>query len=238
VKNLHVNSLREAVSRQRNRTLFGVVVTVALVVVVVQQSWSGAPVTASSLLEFLITGVALGSIYGVAAQGLVVTYATSGVFNFAQGAMGMFMTYVFWQLRDAGLPTAVAFIVTVLILAPLLGIAVERVLMRRLADAALVSQLVVTIGLMLALMGLAAAIWNPNTSRTVATFFGSNGFHLGGTFLPWYRVITILTGVGIGIGLRFLLYHTRVGVSMRAVVDNRELTVLNGGRPAVASMIA
>jgi len=152
--------------------------------------------------------------------------------------MGMFMAYVFWQLSEAGIQTALALVLTVCVLAPLLGIFVERVLIRRLVDASLVSQLVVTIGLMLALTGLATAIWNPNTSRTIATFFGISGFHLGATLLPWYRVITIVAGVGIGIGLRFLLYHTRAGVAMRAVVDNRDLAVLNGGRPAMASMTA
>ncbi len=234
-----MSNVREAFSRQHTRTLVGLTLMVALVVVVVQQSWSGAPVTASTLLEFVLTGVALGSIYAVAAQGLVLTYATSGVFNFAQGAMGMFMTFVYWQLKvDFGLPTGLAMGLTVLVLAPLLGMAVERVLMRRLVDAPLVSQLVVTIGLMLGLMGLAASIWNPNTSHVISTFFGTDGFHIGQTFMPWYRVITIGAGVAIGIGLRFLLYHTRVGVSMRAVVDNRELVILNGGRPARASMIA
>jgi ABC-type branched-subunit amino acid transport system ATPase component/branched-subunit amino acid ABC-type transport system permease component len=213
--------------------------TVALVVAVIQQSWAGAPITTSGVVAFLVGGIALGSTYGVAAQGLVVTYATSGVFNFAQGAIGMFMAYVYWELKvDIALPTIVAVGLTVLVGAPLVGIIIERVLMRRLADAPLVSQLVVTIGLMLALMGLAASIWNPNTSRVIPPFFGDNGIHLGPTFMPYYRIITILTGLAIGIGLRFLLYHTRLGITMRAVVDNRDLTVLNGARPAAATMTA
>ena len=234
-----MKSLREAVGRKRTRTVGAAVLTAALVAVVIQQSWSGSPVTTSSVVEFLITGVALGSIYGVAAQGLVVTYATSGVFNFAQGAIGMFMAFVYWELKvDLGLPTLLAIALTIFVLAPLFGILVERILMRRLTDAPLVAQLVVTIGLMLALMGLAASIWDPNVSRTIPSFFGTSGFHIGQTFLPWYRVITIATGIAVGVGLRFLLHHTRLGVSMRAVVDSRELTVLNGARPARASMTA
>src|SRR3984957_12566337 len=236
-----VTDIRQVFGRERTRTIAGAVVVAALVAVVIDQSWSGLPVTGSAILGFLITGVALGSIYGVAAQGLVVTYATSGVFNFAQGAIGMFLAFVYWQLRvEIGLPTIVGILLTVLIAAPLVGVLIERLIMRFLTDSPIVAQLVVTIGLMLGLMGLAGSIWNPNSStqRVIPTFFGVSGFNLGSTFLPYYRVVTIATGIAVGLLLRFLLYHTRLGVTMRAVVDNRDLTVLNGARPASATMTA
>ena len=225
--------------RQRARTVAAAVVTAVFCFVVVEQSWAGVPVTIDTIVPFLIAGVALGSIYGVAAQGLVVTYATSGVFNFAQGAIGMFMAYVYWQLRvDIGLPTVAAFALTVAVLAPALGIVIERLIMRHLVNAPLVGQLVATVGLMLALIGLAASIWSPNVSRAIPPFFGTSGFSVGTIFVPWYRVVVIVTGIAIGIGLRLLLRHTRLGLSMRAVVDNRDLTVLNGARPDAASMTA
>jgi branched-chain amino acid transport system permease protein len=234
-----VTDIRQVVSRPRTRSIAGAVVVAALVAVVIQQSWSGLPVTGSSILGFLITGVALGSIYGVAAQGLVVTYATSGVFNFAQGAIGMFLAFVYWEFRvDIGLPTIVGILLTVLIAAPLMGVLIERLIMRFLTDSSIVAQLVVTIGLMLGLMGLAASVWNPSTSHTIPTFFGSSGVNIGSTFLPYYRIVTIATGIAIGLLLRFLLYHTRLGITMRAVVDNRDLTILNGARPASATMTA
>ncbi len=236
-----MTDFRQVLSRQRTRNIAGAVVVAALVAVVVQQSWSGLPVTGSGILEFLITALALGSIYGIAAQGLVVTYATSGVFNFAQGAIGMFLAFVYWEFRvDIGLPTIVGILLTVLVAAPLMGVLIERLIMRFLTDSPIVAQLVVTIGLMLGLMGLAASIWNPDpdTPRTIPTFFGTSGVNVGGTFLPYYRVVTIATGIVIALLLRFLLYHTRLGVTMRAVVDNRDLAVLNGARPAAATMMA
>ncbi len=234
-----MTDIRQALSRERTRTYAGALVVAAIVAVIIQQSWSGLPVTGSSILGFILTGIALGSIYGVAAQGLVVTYATSGVFNFAQGAIGMFLAFVYWEFRvDIGLPTIVGILLTVLVAAPIMGVLIERGIMRYLTDSPIVAQLVVTIGLMLGLMGLAASVWNPNTSHTIPTFFGSSGFNIGSTFLPYYRVVTIATGIAVGLLLRFLLYYTRLGVTMRAVVDNRELTVLNGARPASATMTA
>jgi sulfate-transporting ATPase len=234
-----VTDIRQALSRRGTRNVAGAAVVTALVVYVIVQSWAHLPVNGSSIAGFLITGIALGSIYGVAAQGLVVTYATSGIFNFAQGAIGMFLAFVYWEFRvQIGLPTIVGILLTVLVAAPVMGILIERGIMRFLTNSSIVAQLVVTIGLMLGLMGLASSLWNPNTSHTIPTFFGDSGVNIGGTFLPYFRIVDIAVGIGIGLLLRFLLYHTRLGITMRAVVDNRDLTVLNGARPASATMTA
>ena len=74
--------------------------------------------------------------------------------------------------------------------------------------------------------------------RQIPTFFGTTGFQLGQTFIPWYRFITIVTGLVIAVLLRILLYRSRLGVSMRAVVDNRDLAALNGARPGRTSQFA
>ena len=73
--------------------------TIVFLGIVVQESWAGNPITWDSILFFLIVGVTFGSVYAVAADGLVVTYTTSGIFNFAQGAIGMFGAFIFWKLH-------------------------------------------------------------------------------------------------------------------------------------------
>ena len=66
-------------------------------------------------------------------MGLVVTYKTSGVFNFAHGAVGMIATFIFYSLRvDAGVPTWLAAALAVLVVAPLIGVVIDRLLLRRL----------------------------------------------------------------------------------------------------------
>jgi branched-chain amino acid transport system permease protein len=215
------------------------IAVVVLCAVVIEMSWAGNPITFDSVLFWLIAGVTYGSVYAVAATGLVVTYTTSGIFNFAQGAIGMFMAYVFWELRvNVGMQTLAALLVTVFVAAPLMGVVIERTLMRRLADAPLVAQIVTTIGLMLMLMGLAASIWNPQTARHTDRFFGIEGFHIGATLMPWSRFITIVVGLALAVGLKIVLSRTRLGVAMRAVVDNRELAALNGVRPGRVSMFS
>jgi branched-chain amino acid transport system permease protein len=235
-----VSSVTERLrGRQHRSTLIAVLVVAIFVGFVVQESWAGRDVTGDSLLFFVIVGITLGSIYAVAASGLVVTYTTSGIFNFAQGAMGMFLAFIYWELKiNAGIQTMVALLLTVLVAAPIMGALIERIFMRRLTTAPLVSQLVVTIGLMLFLIGLAATFWDPGETRSVGTFFGSDGFNIGQTFLPWYRLITIVAGLLLAVAIRLLLYRTRLGVAMRAVVDNRELAALNGARPGLTSQFS
>jgi branched-subunit amino acid ABC-type transport system permease component len=224
-------------SRQRAAVIVG---TFVFLVIVLFQSWAGRPVTVDSVLSTLIVGISVGSIYAIAASGIVVTYTTSGIFNFAQGAIGMFMAFVYWQLRvDWGVPAPLALVLTILVIAPLLGAGIERLLMRRLTNASLVVQLVVTVGLMFFIMGLAVTIWDPTSeTRSIDFFFGSSGFDIGSTFVLWHRFITICTAIVIAILLRLLLYRTRIGVTMRAVVDNRSLAGLHGARPEAASMLA
>src|SRR5215475_5091922 len=128
--------------RRHRSTMVAALAVAVIVGYIVAESWSGRAVTFDSILATLVVGVTLGSIYAVAASGLVVTYTTSGIFNFAQGAMGMFCAFVYWQLKvDAGIQTMVALLLTVLVAAPLMGAVIERVFMRRLTTAPLVSQL-------------------------------------------------------------------------------------------------
>ncbi len=205
---------------------------------VIEESWAGRPITFDSMLFFVVVGVTLGSIYAIAACGLVVTYTTSGIFNFAQGAIGMLMAFVYWELKvNLGLQTMLALLLTIVVLAPLLGVAIGLAF-RPLADAPLIAQIVATVGLMLFFIGLASIVWDPNTSRSIGTFFGTDGFNLGQTFVPWYRLITILGGLGIAVLLRFVLYNTRLGIGLRAVVDDRELAALHGARPLRMSMVS
>src|SRR5688500_9601349 len=82
----------------------------------------GAHGQVSEFLPFLVIGLATGSVYAIAAMGLTVTYTTSGVFNFAHGAVGMIASFVFYTLRvDLGVPTVLAMAVAVLGVGPVIG---------------------------------------------------------------------------------------------------------------------
>ena len=209
------------------------------VLYVVNANRGPAPYTWENVATFLVVGFSLGGIYAISAGGLVVTYSTTGIFNFAHGAIGCFLAFLYWELRIArGWPAPLALVAVVLVAAPAIGVVLDVVLMRRLRDAALVVQLMVTVGLMLAFMGITLTIWKPNTSvggRALLHFFEGSGVEVAGVTATWHRIVTVLVALAIAIGLRLLLYRTRLGISMRAVVDNRNLAALNGARPSVVS---
>jgi branched-chain amino acid transport system permease protein len=190
-------------------------------------------------LAFTIIGIVTGSIYAVAASGLVLTYTTSGIFNFAHGGIGMFMAFTYWELRfNHHLPAPLAIFLVVFVFAPLLGALIERVLMRNLSGRATGTSLVVTIGLMVMLMGVAQGLWPPQSRQFPEFFGGDSGFRLFGIFVTTHQLITIIVALVTAAVFWYLLNKTRTGTAMRAVVDDRALAALNGASPARISMLA
>jgi len=179
-------------------------------------------------LPYLVVGVTTGAVYAIASMGLVLTYSTSGVFNFAHGAVGTFATYVFFTLRvDAALPTPLAVAVAVLGVAPLLGVAIDRLLLRRLDGAPPATYVVTSLGLLVALQGLSVAVFGADT-RSVAPIFPRRTFQLFGVKVGVDQAIVVALAAVVAVGLAGLLRHTRFGLRTRAVVDDRQLCELVG----------
>jgi branched-chain amino acid transport system permease protein len=192
-----------------------------------------------TFLTFVITALTLSAIYAVGASGLVLTYTTTGIFNFSHGAIGMFGAFVYWQLRfDWGWPAPISLALVLLVLAPLFGVFLEVVIMRNLEGTSEAVKLVVSISLLAALIGAANWIWNPNVQRYTATFFQGKKFNILGTTMTWHEATTIIVAIVVAIGLRFLLYELRPGIAMRATVDDRPLSSLNGAKPDRSAMLA
>ena len=221
-----------------NAKFIAAIVVGAILAFVINKNWGGATfLSMKNISTFLVIGIATGGAYAITAGGLVVTYATTGIFNFAHAAIGCFLAFVYWQLSVGWhLPTLLSIIITLGVIAPLIGFTLDRLIMRRLRDAALVVQLMVTVGLMLTFMGITLTIWSPKTGRTLEHFFeGSKGVQLGSVIATWHRIITVVIALLVAVALRWLLYRTRLGISMRAVVDSRSLAGLTGAKPSIIS---
>jgi branched-chain amino acid transport system permease protein len=190
-------------------------------------------------LGYVITGLVTGCIYALISSGLVVTYTTTGVFNFAHGAIAMAAAYTYWQLWQGWHINALLSVVIVLaVIAPLFGLIVERVLMRPLEGKPVDLPIVVTLGLLLALVGIVNYIWDPTIGRALPQFFHGAGFQAAGLIISWEQVIAAASLVGVAIGLRILFRQARVGIALRAVVDNSSLLAMAGGRPVRVKQLA
>lgn len=221
----------------RASVLWTIGLAALLAVYPVSQGWKGG-VTGEAALTSLFIGLSVGALYAMYATGLVVVYTTTGIFNFAQGAFGVFAAFLYWQLRvDWDWPAPIALFLVVGVYGPLLGVVLDVVFMRRIQKAPLINQLMITVGLMVLILAVTGVIWNQDESRRVPPFFGTSGFDLGPATITWHRFIVFCAAIAVAVGLR-ILFRSRLGIAMRAVVDNRDLAGLTGARPGVISSTA
>lgn len=192
-------------------------------------------------LSLTITGICAAGIFAIAAAGLVITYTTTGFFNFSHGAIGMLGAFAYWQMRSPlawGLPAPLALVVVLFVLAPALGVFLEVVIMRGLQGTSETTKLVVSISLLAAFLELGRWIWPETSSHPVDRFFEGETITVLGVNVTWHEGIALVLAVGVAIGLRLLLYRTRSGIAMRASVDDRPLAALHGATPDRSAMLA
>ena len=182
------------------------------------------------LLPFLIVGLTSGSVYGLAATGLVLTYRTSGIFNFAHGTIAALAAFAFYDLRERqGLPWPLALVICVFGLGPLIGFVLEQIA-RRVSDVPVVMKVVATIGMVVALQQLLLIRYGGSTIF-MHQYLPSRTFELSGVLIGVDQLIVMAVALGGTVLLSLLLARTRLGRSMRAVVDQPELLALTGTSP-------
>lgn len=178
-------------------------------------------------LHQVLAGLATGGIYACMALAVVMIYQATDRFNFAQGEMAMFSTYLAWQLMAWGWPYWSAFAGAVA-LAFLGGVAIERLLFRPIRHAPVLSHIVVFIALFAILNSLAGYTWDHTIRSFPSPFPAEPPF---GTRLIGGHGLGM---VGVTLALLTLLYllfrHTRLGLAMRAAAANPESARLVGIR--------
>jgi ABC-type branched-subunit amino acid transport system ATPase component/branched-subunit amino acid ABC-type transport system permease component len=184
----------------------------------------------SNLLPFIVAGIATGAVYGLAGVGLVLTYKTSGIFNFAQGAIATATAFVFFDLHvQHGLSWWLSALISIAVIGPLFGLVLER-LARAAADQPLAIKVVATVGLLTFTQSVLILIYGDNY-ETVPGFLGTGTFTIGTTVVTYAQLIILLVAVAATTGLFFYFRLTRGGTAMRAVVDDPALLDLEGTNP-------
>jgi branched-subunit amino acid ABC-type transport system permease component len=181
------------------------------------------------LLPFIVAGLVTGSVYALAGVGLVVTYKTSGVFNFAYGGIATLGAYVFYVLHHQhGLAWPLAAVI-VLLGGVLVGVAFET-FGSRLAHVSTAWQIASTIGILISIQAVATLIWG-SVTRTFPHFLPVSTFRLASVNVTYEQLIILCVSVIVTVGLYVSLRLTRIGVSMRAVVDEPDLLALAATNP-------
>lgn len=178
------------------------------------------------LLQQIISGLATGCLYAMAALGLVLIYKTTDVVNFAQGEMAMFATFFAFTLLNAAVPFWLA-LAGALLAAALLGIVLEKVFIRPLHKASLLSVLIMTIGLMMVINGLAGWVWGfePHNFPTAVS---GEPMRLGQLVITLPDVLNLVVTCVIMAAFYGIFKYSLVGIAMRAVAENRLAARLMG----------
>ncbi len=177
-------------------------------------------------IEVLVGGLLSGVMYSLVAIGFVLIYKSSGVFNFAQGTMLLLAALTFVSMTERQVNFWVAFSIT-LVLMVVLGIIVERTVMRPLANQSLLSLFMATVGLNYFLEGLAQGVWD-SAVHGVELGISNDPIFLIETFpalgldiiISQFDIAAAVIAGSMILGLTLFFQYTRTGLSLRAVSDD------------------
>jgi len=195
----------------------------------------------SNILVFVVAGITTGSIYGLIAIGLALTYKTSGVLNFAQGALAIVAVDAYIYLTvNLGYPPYLAAVLSVLVVGAVMGLAFE-VLGRLLVRAVPAVSVVATIGVLLAIQGLSSLI-GPDLiggrPHPVLPPLPGATVRIAGVNVGEDQLIIMGVTLVVVLALSGFLKVFRVGLALRAVIDHPDLVGASGRNPIALRRLA
>lgn len=184
----------------------------------------------SFFFEVLISGLLSGVMYSLVALGFVLIYKASGVFNFAQGAMVFFAALTFVGLHEHGLPFALAFLVTLGVMI-VLGLAIERVVLRPLVNQPQITLFMATIGLTFVIEGLAQLLWGSQPhnldlgiqDEPIEWITSTTGMSVSK-----FDISAAVIAAALVSSLGLFFSRTRIGRALRAVADDHQAALAVG----------
>ncbi|NEI03091.1 branched-chain amino acid ABC transporter permease [Rhizobium leguminosarum] len=181
-----------------------------------------------TFLPFLISGLGIGAVYALSGVGLVVLFRATGVLNFAFGAFGAIGAHCAWQLLEWKMPLAVAILAAVVV-STAISFLYGRIFAPMLSHRDTVVRAVGTLAPALVLIALMGIIWGELPRRL--QFPTDQMFvSLFGVRLTYTRIIAILLAVVMVGAITLLLDRTRLGLDMRALANDRDLSAILGVR--------
>jgi len=199
------------------------VATVACMVLAVFLGW-GKPVAVVGL--FLVSGLAVGSLYALGGIGIVLLFRATGVLNLAAGAIGAVAAFVTWQLGDWGVFAPLTWVAG-LLTGVLFALAYGRLIAPGLSWREPVIKGVASLGYALILLGLVSFLWNDDP-RKLSFPTDAVSLSILGLKVTVTRLIVVVDAIGIVIAITVALNSSRIGLQMRALANNRRIASLVG----------
>lgn len=183
--------------------------------------------TGLSLLNNLINGISLGSVYAIIALGYTMVYGIAKMLNFAHGDIIMVGAYVcFFATGQFGLPP-IAGVLLAMVVCTILGMAIERLAYKPLRQAPSLAVLITAIGVSYFLQNSALLLWKSDPKVFTSVVPGGS-LTLGSVNITYVSLVTVLSCVVIMLVLSFFTGHTKMGKAMRACSEDKAAAQLMG----------
>jgi branched-subunit amino acid ABC-type transport system permease component len=183
-------------------------------------------------IGYAIPGIPYGCTYAIVAVGLVLTYQATGVFNFAFGAQAYTSAFVYTKLvQNDGLPIWLAFLISVVLLAPLMGLIFDRYLFRKIPNTNTTAKLVTGIALFVGIPALLPVLFgSANQYNSPSILFNPDTvyFRVANTPINGIYLSSVVVTAVVLIALVILMRFTNLGLQMRGAVESRRLVQLDG----------
>jgi branched-chain amino acid transport system permease protein len=196
------------------RVRFAAVHPVALLLVGAAVVLLVGSLRSATFAQLTVQGLAVGAVYGSLALALVLVYRATHVINFAQGELAMATTYIAYQLIRWGFTYWEAFFAT-LVLAFLLGAALQAVVIRPVQHRSVIATVIVTVGLFILIDGIVNWIWGGDF-KFMASPFGTASFHIGAVAIQHLYVGMLCVVFACVVLVWALFQFTKLGLGMRA----------------------
>jgi len=216
---------------KRNRLLWCTVAVVALVIAL------ALSLKGSKGLQWVISGLTVGSIYALVAMGFSIIYSSTRVINFAQGEFSMLGGMLMYTFSSqVGLPAWLSFILAVSVVTAL-GAGFERAVIHRMQGASVVTLIIVTIGFSIFIRAVSKWIWGTDPVK-IAAFLGEKPLRfLGASIVP--QSFWVFGFTALAVLLVFLFFNrTLPGKGMRAAAENPDAASLVGVSTSTSSLLA
>ena len=177
-------------------------------------------------LQLSVAGIATGSVYALIALGIVLIYKCSGVVNFAQGAYAMLGAYITYALLRAGLPAFVAVLTAMAIMAGV-GVLTERLALRLMLKAPIVSIMMVTLGLLIFLRAFCLAIWGPD-QIAFPQIFPAGAVDFAGVYITYNYIAAFALATTLSVAFLCFYRFTSIGLMQRCAADNSRAALAIG----------
>ncbi|HMN78091.1 MAG TPA: branched-chain amino acid ABC transporter permease [Burkholderiaceae bacterium] len=190
-----------------------------------------------TLIQQIINGLILGSVYALVALGYTMVYGIINLINFAHGEVLMVGALTSWTvvmaLKDVGMPGWLLMLLSLLaaiVVCAVLNFVIEKLAYRPLRNAPRLAPLITAMGVSLLLQTLAMIIWKPNY-KSYPILLPSEPFFIGGAVINTTQIVILVVTVIALASLMFLVNKTRLGRAMRATAENPRVAGLMGVRP-------